>query len=268
MKSCANNLVLTGASGGLGQAMAVTLAGLCDNMVLVGRDITKLQAMQHKLRSNHPALNTELIAGDLTDENVRQRIFGAALALRRPLDLLINNAGITDFHEFELQQRAPIEHLIAVNLLAPMHLSRILLPLLKSAPRGQIVNIGSILGYLGYPGYAAYCASKFGLRGFSQSLRRELADTSVEVRYFAPRATRTSMNTTAVSGMNHELGTQEDAPDTVAQILLTFLKGSAWERKIGFPERLFVVVNQLLPAVVDSALRAKLLTIRKYLTRN
>src|SRR6185295_4615375 len=119
------------------------------------------------------------------------------------------------FHEFESQESDAVERLLDVNLLAPIQLTQALLPLLMSAPKAQIINVGSIFGYLGYPGFAVYCATKFGLRGFSQALRRELSDTQIAVRYFAPRAMRTPLTTASISAMNRELNTKEDAPERV-----------------------------------------------------
>lgn len=263
--SAGHHVVLTGASGGLGQAMAMALAGQCSTMLLVGRDLPKLQVLQRDLRTRHPSLILALIAGDLTGASTRERVFDFAREFPSPLNLLINNAGINEFHEFESQKSDAIERLLAVNLLGPIQLTQKLLPLLKSAQRAQIINIGSIFGYLGYPGFAVYSATKFGLRGFSQSLRRELADTSVAVRYFAPRATRTQLNTPTISAMNRELNTREDAPEIVAQLLLEFLATNTWERKLGFPERLYVFLNHLVPKIGDKAIRGQLKTIKKYL---
>ena len=234
-------------------------------MLLVDRALPRLQVLQRELRARHPSLILALIAGDLTNVSARQRVFDFAREFPAPLDLLINNAGINEFHEFESQENDTIEQLVAVNLLAPIQLTQKLLPLLKSAQRAQIINVGSIFGYLGYPGFAVYSATKFGLRGFSQSLRRELSDTSVAVRYFAPRATRTQLNTPNISAMNHELNTKEDAPEIVAQLLCEFLATNAWERKLGFPERLYVFLNHLVPKISDKAIRGQLKTIKKYL---
>jgi short-subunit dehydrogenase len=135
---------------------------------------------------------------------------------------------------------------------------------LKKEP-SQIINIGSIFGYLGFPGFSTYCAGKFGLRGFSQSLRRELSDTSVSVRYFAPRATNTKINSDQVTQMNAELKTDSDTPKFVAGEFMKFLGGDAWEKKLGFKESFFVFMNNLFPGVPDKAIQGQLPIIKKYL---
>jgi len=265
MNNRAYRVVLTGASGGLGQAMARALAPACSDMILAGRDPVRLAAVRKLLEAQHTTLRVQVVSGDLVDAQARDSIYEVARALPEPLDLLINNAGVNEFHEFQSQQAEAIERLLTINLLSPMLLTQRLLPLLVRAPRAQIVNVGSIFGYLGYPGFAAYCASKFGLRGYSQALRRELADTSVTVRYFAPRAIRTALTTPAISALNRALNTKEDSAEQVARALLPFLRARGWERKLGFPERLYVFLNQLVPAINDGAIRGQLKTIRKYL---
>jgi short-subunit dehydrogenase len=195
----------------------------------------------------------------------QQEVLREAETLSGPVDLLINAAGVNEFHSFESQAPSTVDRILAVDLVAPMQLTQCLLPVLKRASRAQVINVGSVFGYLGYPGFAAYCAAKFGLRGFSQALRRELSDTNVTVRYFAPRATRTPLTTTAIAAMNRELRTREDAPEAVARMLVRFIGGSEWDRKLGFPERLYVLLNDLVPHVNDSAIRRQLRVIRKHL---
>lgn len=258
-------LVLTGASGGLGRAIAGTLATRSAFMLLAGRDSARLHTLAADLSSTHSHLQIEIVSGDLTDRAVRSRLVERAASLSEPIDLLINNAGASEFHAFDSQRPDAIERLLAVNLSAPMLLTQVLLPLLKRAGSAQIINIGSVLGDIGYPGFSVYCATKFGLRGFSQALRRELAGTTVAVRYFAPRAIRTSLNCAAVGALNRALATEEDAPEQVARALLDFLDSRAFERSLGFPERLYVFLNRMAPAINDRAIRARLPIIRDHL---
>jgi short-subunit dehydrogenase len=258
--------IITGASGGLGVAFARALAPHADILVLTGRRVQALESLSAELAALHPHLAVRSLACELLDPAGRQALFQAATEASGPIDLLINNAGINDFHTFESQADATLERLVAVNLLAPMQLARDLLPILRCAPRAQIVNVGSIFGYIGYPGYAVYCATKFGLRGWSEALRRELADTSVAVRYFAPRAVSTPLTTLAVSALNIAVGNREDSPERVAHALLRFLEGSGAECRLGFPERLYVWINRVAPALNECALRAQLPVIRRYLT--
>jgi short-subunit dehydrogenase len=126
------------------------------------------------------------------------------------------------------------------------------------------MNVGSVFGSLAYPGFAAYSATKFALRGFTESLRRELADTQVRIHYLAPRATRTGMNASAVERMNAELGVAMDPPELVAAAACDMLADGRLEAVLGWPEKLFVRINALLPRVVDGSLRRQLPVIRRH----
>eukprot|EP01034_Spumella_vulgaris_P007222 gene7222-9196_t len=125
----------------------------------------------------------------------------------------------------EQLEDSDINAMLAVNISAPICLTKILLPLLKQASSAMVVNVGSTYGSIGYPGYASYCASKFALRGFSEALRRELSDTRVGVLYVAPRATSTPMNSPAAQALNDALNANVDDPQTVASAVIRAIAG-------------------------------------------
>ena len=127
------------------------------------------------------------------------------------------------------------------------------------------VNIGSTFGSIGHPAFVAYSASKFGLRGFSEALRRELNGSTVKIHYLAPRATHTALNDDQVVAMNESLGNAMDDPCLVADELVRLLgEKHDKNRFLGWPEKLFVRINSLLPQLVDRALAKQLKTIRHY----
>jgi short-subunit dehydrogenase len=250
--------VLTGASGGIGHAIALRLAPLCETLLLVGRDAAKLAALQREI----PAART--LSADLTTAAGREAVRRAAAGSPAGIDLLVNNAGAGEFAWLADQSDEMLERIVQVNVLATLQLTRRLLPLLLAQPAAHIVNVGSVFGHLGYPGYAAYCASQFALHGFSEALRRELADTPVRVSWFAPRATRTTMNSAALCALNEELGVAMDDPRTVAAARVALLVRPARERLLGMPERRFARRNQRVPGLVDRALRRQLPAIRRH----
>lgn len=254
--------VLTGAAGGIGQAIAGELAGRCDWLILAGRNEASLRQLAEAIgiRKAH------VVLGDITREDTLAAIDRDARSLGG-VNLLVNNAGAGDFHAFETQAPAAIRALLDTNLLAPMLLTRRMLPQLIAADTAQVINIGSLFGQIGYPGFAAYGASKAGLRGFTQALRRELADTAVDVRHFVPRATRTPINSETVNALNRALKTAEDAPDHVAREFMRFLDGRGWETTVGAKEAFFAFVNRLLPAMPDKAIHGQLPVIRKYMPK-
>lgn len=253
--------LLTGAGGGIGAAMARALADAGVRLLLVGRTAAPLQTLATELGGAH-----QVLVADLATEDGRDSVQRYCAALPDGLDILVNNAGISDFGAFETQPPARLQELIGTNLLAPMALTQALLPALRRAPRGLIVNVGSAFGAIGHPGFAAYCAGKFGLRGFSEALRRELADSTVGVLYLAPRATATAINSTRVLELNAALGNRVDPPEVVAQALLQQLRRERPRHTVGRPERLFVRLNALLPGLLDRALARRLPVIRRFFT--
>ncbi|WP_420477169.1 SDR family oxidoreductase [Noviherbaspirillum sp. ST9] len=253
--------IVTGSAGGIGSAIARGLAAHAQWLILVGRNEDALRALQRSLGAN-----THVVAGDLTQAATLDAIVQLARSLGG-LNLLVNNAGVCDFHAFETQDPVAIRSLVDTNLVAPMLLSRAVLPLLQAAAPSQIINVGSLFGFIGYPGFSAYGASKAGLRAFTQALRRELADTGVDARHFVPRATRTGINSERVVALNRDLRTVEDSPEMVASQFQHFLAGRHWETKIGAKETFFAFVNSLLPAMPDRAIRAQLPVIRKHMPK-
>jgi len=141
-----------------------------------------------------------------------------------------------------------------VNVVAPIRLTQALLPHFESRPRAHVVNIGSIFGSIGYPCFASYSASKFAMRGYSEALRRELAHTSVQVHYVAPRCTRTAFNKGSVARMAEQLRMNQDSPEEVAAHVVDAISSGQADAYLGWPERLFVRINALLPRLVDGPL--------------
>jgi short-subunit dehydrogenase len=254
--------LVTGGAGGIGGAIADELLARGAAVLLVGRDEATLARAAARLAGFGDRVG--IVAADLTRHDDRRRVCETAVAWRGGINVLINNAGVSHFCMFADQPPAQLDLAIAINLQAPLHLCRELLPHLQRQPEACILNNGSVFGAIGYPGYAVYSATKFALRGFTEALRRELADTNVTVSYVAPRATRTGINTTAVEDMNDELGVAMDPPELVAREICDMLTGKRVESVIGWPEKLFARVNGILPRVVDGALRKQLPVIRRY----
>jgi short-subunit dehydrogenase len=250
-------VLLTGATGGIGQAIAVELDRAGAALTLVGRSEEKLAGLCGRLVGDHAS-----IAADLNDAAQREGVVNHCAAAG--LDIFVNTVGVMDFRLFEEQDAAAIESMVLTNLLAPMLLCRRLVPLLKQRDEAAIVNIGSIFGSIGHPGFSAYCASKFGLRGFTEALQRELHDSSVRVSYLAPRATRTDLNSSAVTALNEALGNATDTPERVAGELLKVLGDKRRQRYMGWPENLFVRLNSVFPGLVHQALARKLHIIRHH----
>jgi short-subunit dehydrogenase len=253
-------ILLTGAGGGIGSAIAKQLSSEEATLILVGLDQDELEQLNKTLGGQHHTLQA-----DISSDEGRGTIFQFCQQLDDGIDILINNAGIGQFSLFQNMDSDHVAAIININLTSTILLTQQLLPLLLSRPDGQIVNIGSIFGSIGYPGSSIYCASKFGIRGFTEALHRELMDTRLSVSYFAPRATNTAINNEKVISMNNELGTQMDSPEDVAGAFIKFVNADCQNFYVGWPEKLFVRINSVLPNVVDKSLLKKLPIIKRYL---
>ena len=258
MELYGKRVVITGASGGIGSAIAGILDQHGCQLLLVGRDSQRLESLMRSLSGfGHANLKADLVSREGVEKL-------QTMAESFQADILINALGVNELVLFEDMDAADIEIQLATNLQAPMEVCQALLPQLRRS-RGTIVNIGSILGSIGYPGSVLYCATKFGLRGFSEALRRELADTGITVIYFAPRATATELNSASADAMNRELGNAVDSPEWVAeQLLISLQGGKSTNHYLGWPETLFVRINALLPSLVDKAIGKQLAVIKKY----
>jgi short-subunit dehydrogenase len=255
-------IVLTGATGGIGRAIAVKLNSLGARLILVGRNEQTLQELVAELNNDQHML----VVADIGTTEGRATLQACCEAFRNTgINLLVNCAGVNEFSLFEEQSQDAIATTINTNLVSPMLICQDLLPMLRKSDTAQIINIGSTFGSIGFPGFGAYCASKFGLRGFTESLRRELADSNVQVSYIAPRATQTNLNSQKLIDMNNALGTSMDRPSVVAdQVMRVINDRSCLDRYLGWPEKLFVKVNALLPSLVDNSLRKQLPIIRRF----
>lgn len=250
-------ILLTGASGGLGQELAQQLAAAGAQLLVAGRDPVRLAALTGSL-----ATECSSVRADLNRPEGIAAVAGAAREFG--INVLINNAGIGGFGMFDRQDWLAIEAVLATNLAAPLRLTHALLPWLKRQPEAAIVNIGSTFGSLPFPGFAAYSAAKAGLRGFSQALRRELADSAVAVIHVAPRAIDTPLNSAAVNALNRALGNRSDSTALVARQTLQALRRGRGEHHFGFPERLFAWLNGIAPALIDRGLADKLPIIKQH----
>ncbi len=245
------SIVITGAGSGIGRAIALAAADRGAHLVLIGR---RLAALQETAKLLPVETRSNLVAADITSAPGRTEIVNACR--KYGIDILINNAGIVASGLLSGLKDEDLARIVLTNVAAPMALTRDLVPLLKLSDRPRIVNIGSVFGDIGHPYFAAYCASKFALRGFSDAARRELASDGIGVTYAAPRATRTP----AADGFNDLVAPFAMKLDDPAVVAARIIKGIEAESSIiypGGPERLFIWLQRLVPAVIDRVLGEK-----------
>lgn len=255
MKASQARVLLTGATGGIGRAAAHQLALAGASLMLVGRSPARLAALARELAQGTPVPADRFTwhAADLNDAAALQTLAQTAAAWGS--NVVVHNAGVPSFGALGSQPASAMQQVLQTNLLVPMLLTQALLPHLQQLPQAQVICVGSALGRLGLPGFSVYSASKFGLRGFAEALRRELAGTAVRVQYFAPRSTRTEFNDANVEAYNRATGTATDSAQQVATALVQLLENEAAEAFLGFPEKLAVRLNGLAPEWLDGSFR-------------
>jgi short-subunit dehydrogenase len=256
--------LITGATGGIGQAIAKRLNDKGYTLILHGRNEAKLNNAVKMLNLQSADKRHHALIADLSLASERATIVEKAFAIG-PVELFINNAGISNFGNFEETSGEHISQMLVTNLEAPIVLAKeFLQKITQSKQGGTLINIGSALGSIGFPGFSLYCATKFGIRGFSQSLAREYAGSNIRVAHFAPRTTQTDLNTDQVLQMNSSMGSKVDSPEQVADAFMKFLYSTKRHVVLGWPEKLFARINGALPELVDNAFVQKLKKIKQF----
>ena len=233
-------VLLTGASGGIGRAMTLALREAGADVLGVGRGAL-----------SPPPAGSGWVQADLATPEGLAAVARAATDWRA--NVVVHAAGLPAFGSLDSTSALAMQAVLQANLLAPMQLTQALLPYLRTLPKAQLVFVGSALGRIGLPGFSVYGASKAGLHGLAEALRRELAETPVRVQILGPRSTLTGFNGAEVEAYNRATGTAMDRPEIVAAALLQLVRDESAERFIGWPERAAVRLNGLFGALMDSA---------------
>lgn len=213
---------ITGASSGIGEALAKAFVARGGAAILSGRNVAELERVASE--SGSPQL-CHILPFDTADFDALPDMVAAAIAFRGGVDVLVNNAGIsqrslaidTDFSVYD--------RIVEIDLLAPIALTQALLPHLLGRGSGQLVMISSVAGKAGIPMRTAYCAAKHGLIGYSDALRSEVAGQGVKVLVVAPGSVRTNVSRNALNADGTARGVSDAAidngidPATVAQTI-------------------------------------------------
>lgn len=189
---------LTGAASGIGYSLARQLAAVGCRLFLVDIDQPGLERLRHELEADRVDVWTEVC--DLQNPEQVTAAVSRALHVTEGIDLLINNAGVAYYGPTERMSQKQWDWLMRINLLAPIQITRELLPSLLERPDTQIVNLCSISGLVAGGRFSAYHTSKFGLIGFTESLRAEYGRRGVGVTAICPGPVLTKLYARAVSG--------------------------------------------------------------------
>lgn len=182
--------LVTGASSGIGQALARELLKRQATVLVTARRSERLEQLQQEFPQAAAAGRLLVLSGDVCDKVTRQRLIDLANQHWQGLDVLVNNAGIGTIARFTESNDDDLERLAAVNLLAPMSLTRAAIPTLTKGNSPIVVNMGSVLSHFPVPFKSEYCATKFAMRGWNDALRMELKPVGIDVLMVNPSTTQ------------------------------------------------------------------------------
>ncbi len=248
-------LLITGASGGIGRAVAEQAARAGARLALAARSADKLDALAREL-SAHKA---EVIAvpTDVTSPVDRRRLLATAVERFGGLDALINNAGVGSFGHFAEGTEAILR--MEVNFFAPAELIRLAIPVLARGRQPAIVNVASMCGRRGVPAWSEYSASKFALCGLSEALRAELVRFDIDVLLIVPGLTGSELARHLLRNegrMKIDFAVGMPTENVAAGILRSLCKNRT-ETVLGWDARWLLRLNRFLPRLVDFLMRRR-----------
>ena len=241
---------ITGASSGIGRALAHRYARDGARLVLSARRVHLLESLRAELP---PSTDVRLEPLDLTDLTAIQRSARAVLAWSGGVDVLVNNAGVSHrSHILDTDEQVE-QHMMAVNYFGPVALTRAVARDMVRRGRGRVVNVSSVTGYVATPGKAAYAASKHALRGWSDALRAELYPFGVTVTVVCPGFVRTDIGRSALDGSGAPMAVDDPAvhkgmpPEAAAERIFQAARRGRREVQFGGLEVLTIYLKRFTP---------------------
>jgi NADP-dependent 3-hydroxy acid dehydrogenase YdfG len=183
--------LVTGASSGIGAATALSLAGAGARVALAARRTDRLNELVERVR--HSGGEAVAIRADVAERASAEEMVASAMERFGKLDILVNNAGVMYLAEFARSDPEDWRRMIDVNLLGLFYATRAALPHLKRGGVGHVVNVSSVAGRVAFATGAVYCATKFGVVGFSETLRKETVADKLRVTVIEPGAVATEL---------------------------------------------------------------------------
>jgi short-subunit dehydrogenase len=246
-----SRVLISGASSGIGAALALELARDKARLVLNGRRVEKLQQLAEQVRARGG--EAALAPGDVTDKTVRQVALQVAEDQFGGLDVLVNNAGVSAWGVFNEASEQRLRRIMEVNFFAAAEWTREAVPLLARGRSPLVVNIASILGHRGIPLQSEYCASKFALRGWSEAIRPELRRSGIDVLVVSPGSTESEF-------FEHLLEKTAEMPwrrravpaEHVARLVARAMRSGRHELIPSGPGKLLVWLNRFFPRAIDA----------------
>ncbi len=250
-------ILITGASSGIGRAVAEQTAAAGASLILAARSGDKLAELAERLRER--GTTPIPVAADVTVSEDRQRLLDVATDRLGGLDVLINNAGVAGWGHFVEATEDLLRQIMEVNFFAPAELIRLAIPVLAQGVQPAIVNVASMCGRRALPAWSEYSASKYALVGFSDALRGELVRFGIDVLVVLPGLTRSDLgrNLLRDAGRLKLDFSKGMAPATVAAGILDALRRNRKETVLGGDAKWMLRLNRWMPWLVDRLLARK-----------
>ncbi len=243
--------IVTGASSGIGNALALQLAERKCSLVINARRAERLRGLQAEIeqRGGHAFV----VAGDVSDPTVRQNLADTAQREMGGLDVLVNNAGIGALGNFASASEERLRQVMEVNFFAPAELTRICIPLLEKGVQPIIVNISSVLAHRAVPLKSEYCASKFAIHGLSDAIRAELDTQGIDVLLISPSTTASEFfeNVIDKTDAKYKKMSNAQSPEYVAQRTIRAIERGNHEILLSWSGWAFVWLDRLCPSLAD-----------------
>jgi short-subunit dehydrogenase len=248
-------ILITGASSGIGRALAEQLAVKGARLALAARSEDKLHELAASLKTDVAVMPT-----DVAKEADRVRLIEEVRARFGGLDVLINNAGIASWAHFSDSTEDVLRQIMEVNFFGPAHLIKLAQPMLVDGTEPAIVNVSSMCGRKAMPGWSEYSASKYALCGLTESLRGEFARYDIDVLLIVPGLTKSSfrerfLQTKGRAKIEFDKGME---PSYVAGRIIKSLESNKTETVLGGEARSVLLMSKFFPRLTDWLLARKM----------
>ena len=244
-------VLVTGASQGIGKAIAFQAAQRVMRVIAAARNRDLLVQLQEEVKANGQML--EIVQADVATPEGREAMVAAARERFNGLDVLINNAGIGATGHFAESSPDVLRSIMETNFFGTVETTRAFLPILQQGKTPAVVNVSSILGRRAIPGRSLYSASKFAVEGWTQAIRAEFARFGIDVITINPGLTQTNfsqnmLERNAKQSLDHMRGM---TPDQVAKATLNALAAGKKVVNLTFQGKALLFANRFLPGLVD-----------------
>lgn len=247
--------LVTGASSGIGKAISLGLVSLGATVFGVSRSYKKLNVVVHDADGKEGRFIP--CAADISSYDGCKNVFNSFSQQFSELDILVNNAGIGHFSPFEKMPPRDYQYILDTNLMAPIHITNLFLGLLKKSGKSRIINICSNGAFYGIPFRSIYCASKAGMRVWSQALSLEVSRFGIRVICVIPGSVQTNFfeNSLEKAPEVHRLPGKIMTAEKFTDIILNSAIGKNGEVVISLPSRIILFISAIAPSVLKKIIK-------------